>query len=380
MSPARRRCGAHIAMAALCVAAAACGAADAGEPQPTPAGTVGIGVLPEPLGPGPTAPVARAAPSDSTTTTGARRTTTTTTTTTPDVPPRTVGALAGGNRVIMLGDSILASTSRRYGDTMCDALVPLGWRVEIDAEVSRTISFGNQVLRDRMEAGWDAGLVLLGNNHDGDEHRYFAELARIVTAFGDRPVVLLTVTEFEPGQAEVNEVIRGVADAFPNVVLVDWAAISTLPGVVGGDGLHLTDRGRQVLADAVAPHFGPAPAVEGQPGECLPTRYRDDSAGSVDGPRGNGSRPPSTPRPPSTTRPVTATTRPPTSTTRPPTTQPVGTQPGVTQPPATQPSGTQPPATQPSPTQPSPTQPSPTQPPATQPSVSQPPATQPVGP
>ena len=37
----------------------------------------------------------------------------------------------------MIGDSILASTSRRYTGEMCLGLVPLDWAVEVDAEKSR---------------------------------------------------------------------------------------------------------------------------------------------------------------------------------------------------------------------------------------------------
>ena len=37
-----------------------------------------------------------------------------------------IGDLVDGNRVLMIGDSILASTSSRYGNHMCDAVVPLG--------------------------------------------------------------------------------------------------------------------------------------------------------------------------------------------------------------------------------------------------------------
>ena len=80
-----------------------------------------------------------------------------------------MGAKVKGNRVIIIGDSVMASTSRRYGNTMCGALVPLGWQVELDAETSRFIQFGNKVLDKRLSAGWDASVILLGNNYGGDQ-------------------------------------------------------------------------------------------------------------------------------------------------------------------------------------------------------------------
>ena len=57
-----------------------------------------------------------------------------------------VGEIVAGNRILIIGDSIMASTSSRYGGQMCDALVPLGWEVAVEAEPSRFIDFGNRVL------------------------------------------------------------------------------------------------------------------------------------------------------------------------------------------------------------------------------------------
>lgn len=222
----------------------------------------------------------------------------------------TIGAQAAGNRVLMLGDSILASTSKRYGNEMCDALVPLGWQVEIDAEVGRPLAFGQQVMAARWDEGWDAGLILLGNNYNGDKDDFFARYTALLDAFEGKPVVVLTVTEFEDQQTQVNEIIEALAAARDNVTLVDWRTISTYEGVRGKDGLHLTDLGRKVLADTVAPIFDVAPA---QPGKCLDSKYTDDSEGYPEGATpgvGNGSGSGS-----GNGSGGTATTKPPTSTT-----------------------------------------------------------------
>ena len=56
-----------------------------------------------------------------------------------------------GNRVLVIGDSIMASTATRYTGYMCDELVPLGWAVEVEAEPSRFIDFGNVVLDKRLD-------------------------------------------------------------------------------------------------------------------------------------------------------------------------------------------------------------------------------------
>ena len=52
----------------------------------------------------------------------------------------------------MIGDSIMASTATRYTGYMCDELVPLGWSVDVEAEPSRFIDFGNRVLDRRLES------------------------------------------------------------------------------------------------------------------------------------------------------------------------------------------------------------------------------------
>lgn len=196
-------------------------------------------------------------------------------------PEQLIGAKVTDNRVIMIGDSVLAGTSKRYGGEMCAALVPLGWQVEVDAETARFIDFGNVVLNERLPAGWDAAVILLGNNYGGDPEVYRLYLNRLVEKLAPRPTVLLTVSEFEAEQVEVNTVIFEVAAQHPNVVVVDWAATTAANrSFLRDDGLHLTDAGRLGLAQQVAAVMGPAPTT---PGKCLGTNFYDDSAGSVDG-------------------------------------------------------------------------------------------------
>jgi hypothetical protein len=277
-----------------------------------------------------------------------------------------VGELAAGNRMLMIGDSVLASTSRRYGNTMCQALVPLGWQLELDAESGRFIDFGRRVLRDRFASGWDVVVVMLGNNYGGDEVVFRRELDSILDSVGDLPVLLLTVTEFRPDRAEVNRIVWEESLERDNVQVLDWAGGSAMhPDWLGGDGLHLSESGRVAIALSMADAVGQAPE---QLGDCLRTSYTDDTRGPV---TGTTVRPTGTARPSGTTRPPTPTTvRSVTPTTAgatsPPATQSPKTDPPATQPPATQPPPpppppppTQPPATQPAPIPPAPTQPAP---------------------
>jgi hypothetical protein len=274
MTPRRDRLSAAsalVALAALCLSA--CGAtAEGGNTTAVPTvATVDVGELPAALPP----PDTTVADTVVETTEETEPTTTTT------------EFIAPGNRILMLGDSILASTSKRYSNTMCAALVPLGWQVEIEAEVSRGIDFGVDVMNARGAAGWDAGLVFLGTNYGNDANQYLKFLNRIVTDFGDVPVVLVTVSEFRSEMREVNRVIEDLTEVYDNLSIVDWHAITeATPSLLNEDGIHPTTKGREVLAAAVADHLGPAPAT---PGNCLDSRFTDDSAGTIDGRPRSGS-------------------------------------------------------------------------------------------
>ncbi len=196
-------------------------------------------------------------------------------------PDEQVGARAKGNRVILIGDSVMASTSRRYSNDMCNALVPLGWQVELDAETGRFVEFGKKVLDKRLSAGWDVAVILLGNNYAENQEKYRTQLEQLVERLSPDPVVLLTVTEFKPSRAEVNQVVRDMAVQHDNVTVVDWAAVTAADGALtGADGLHLTTVGREALAQNVALALGEAPQ---QPGDCLKTSFTDDSSGPVTG-------------------------------------------------------------------------------------------------
>jgi hypothetical protein len=193
-----------------------------------------------------------------------------------------IGRQVTANRVIVIGDSILASISNRYGDQLCTDLVPRRWAVEVDAEVSRRIEFGRQVLQSRGDANWDAAVVMLGNNYDGDAAAYADELEQLLDELGPIPIVLLTVTRYRPQQDEVNDAIRRIAARHPKVRVVDWAARTAEKDgrkLLAGDRLHLSDAGQVALAGMIAEQFGLAP--QGSRRACLRSAFTDDSQGSV---------------------------------------------------------------------------------------------------
>ena len=281
--------GALCAILVTACAAQAAGPGDAGSVDVSDTIAL-VGVLPEPL---PTASGVTVESTDA-------RTSPTPTSTPTSVPASTTtGLRADGNRVLLIGDSVLASTAKRYSNDMCTALVPLGWQVEVEAEVSRGIVFGNEVLAKRISAGWDVGVIFLGSNDSGNSPEYLKNLNKIITTFAPSPVVLITVSEFKPAMTGINDTIRAIAKVYPDrVSIIDWTTISKAPGVVNEDGIHLTTDGRKVLAAAVAQHLGTAPT---SPGDCLPSTFHDDSAGSVTGGANTGT----TVKPGKTTTPTT---------------------------------------------------------------------------
>jgi lysophospholipase L1-like esterase len=249
----------------LSVAVAACSGGGDATPTSSTQATVPIGQLPSTL-------VGTTLPEKGDAT---HRTTTT------FAPSSLVGARVDGNRILVLGDSVTASTSKRYSNDMCEALVPLGWQVEVEAESGRRSDFGLRVMKDLMPRGWDAAVILLGNNYGDDADAYQSEMQEMVTLMAPRPVVLLTVSEFARSRVTVNRMILDIASRNTNVLVVDWAAITAANrSLTGGDRLHLTLPGRTALAESVASALGRAP---GSPGACLDSKYTDDSMGPVQG-------------------------------------------------------------------------------------------------
>lgn len=196
----------------------------------------------------------------------------------------TIASEVEGNRLLMIGDSIFAGLSTRHGGEACGQLTELGWQVAVEAEAGRFADFGERVVATRRWDGWDAVAVFLGSNYDGNQSRYERSMRRILDGLEDLPVVLVTTTPFRMMQDEVNEVVRGLAEERPDVRVLEWAALSTMGGMLSGDGLHPSADGQRVLVAALAQILG---TVDGD-GGCLASYFVDDSA-NPEGPRSGSS-------------------------------------------------------------------------------------------
>jgi hypothetical protein len=236
--------------------------------------TVAIGVLPDALS-------GSVAPPEPPTT----RPAATTTTIDPSAPTATtepvepIGQQVSGNRVLMIGDSLLASTAPQFGGPMCEVLGKQGWSVAIEAEQSQFVPFGDVVLDERLEKSdapeWDAAAIFLGNNFDGDVVKYTLRMIDYLKRLAPRPTMLFTMTEVDDDHVELNRRIRDLAASNELVVVIDWATVSAAdPDLLTSDGVHLAEAGKQRLAELTAAALGRAPDADEV--KCLKTIFAGD--------------------------------------------------------------------------------------------------------
>jgi len=262
----------------LAVVSSACGGGETSVP-PRIGGvpeTVALGRLPEPLSDGSDIPAPPTTPP-------------------PAVPDTTAppseavaGAIADsvvGYRVLLIGDTLLASTAPRNDGIMCQVLNDFGWTIEIAAEKGRFIEFGSTVLDQRLEPSdgepWDVAAIMFGNHFDGDLDAFSRRLDTLLERLSPRPTIVYTLSELDDESAAINQIIRQLPRSAPNVVVVDWAAATEADpdGTLDGAGPQLTSDGSGLLVLYTAAALGKTPGGErGESGECLPSVFVDDSA------------------------------------------------------------------------------------------------------
>lgn len=246
--------------------------------------TVALGVLPDPLTDQPTLPPPPPPP------------------TTP--PPATTGApvepivgLVGeavdGDRVLLVGDSMLASAAPPADIRVCDALTLFGWDVEMDTTLDGSdLSFVDEILDERFapdgedddggeDLDWDVVGLFVGNQLAADElsvNELSDVLDDAIERVSPRPILLYTLTETDATRRRLNEAVRERAEEHENVVLIDWAELGgPADEVVRADGIGLGDDGLKRFALYTAQQMGQAP--EDQDGDCLAPAFGPDDDG-----------------------------------------------------------------------------------------------------
>jgi len=168
--------------------------------------------------------------------------------------------------VAVVGDSLTLSAH----DEIADELGRLGLDVlVVDGVESRRMTAGSTSLPSGLDAietiraeyvdEPDLWVIALGTNDVGaqvDDDRFRDDLAAVLAAVGpDAPVVWvdLWIRDHRDDVVAANGLIRDViADRSPPSGVVGWFAHGADDGTITGDGVHLTDRGRQAFATAIA--------------------------------------------------------------------------------------------------------------------------------
>ena len=192
----------------------------------------------------------------------------------PKLQGAVLGSVAQGNHLLMIGDSIMASIAKRYGNEACGLMVPQGWNVALEAEAGQFAEFAGKVLDRRWSEGWDAVVIGLGSNYDGNKERYRTEMEKTIARVSPLPILLINTTEFRKSQADVNTIIEELVAEHKNISLLDWRTISATRSLRSNDGIHPSPDGRIVLATAIARAVGVAPTA---PGDCMKVYFQDDS-------------------------------------------------------------------------------------------------------
>jgi lysophospholipase L1-like esterase len=135
-------------------------------------------------------------------------------------------------------------------------LANAGYHAQVDAEISRFIKAGEQILdfhaRRRRDTLEPIVMVALGTN---DAHAGFtpnAEAALIdelMSAVGPHRLVIWTTTQFLPSfrSDQFNTVLRSRAAHHPNLLIADWDA-QDHTSLLTRDGIHYTSEGYRVRA------------------------------------------------------------------------------------------------------------------------------------
>ncbi len=182
----------------------------------------------------------------------------TTTSTEPPTTSTTIPAIdrplpPGDNSVYILGDSVILGTQYVIDATLA------GWRVTLDAKVSRRMDQGLDIVRSKGGVLGRVVVVHLCTNWFGGDYGAAAD-ELIAMLHGVDRIVWATCVPWVGEINAANDAINALPGRYPNLAVVDWAAIAGTPGYTGGDGLHLQGIGQSALADLVAHAIGPAPA------------------------------------------------------------------------------------------------------------------------
>jgi peptidoglycan/LPS O-acetylase OafA/YrhL len=161
---------------------------------------------------------------------------------TPSPMPEAI-VIPDGTEITAVGDSVMLASA--------PALLEVFPGIAVDAEVSRSIWVGPEILQGLADAGAlrDNVIVALGTNGPVDEDM-LEQMAQIVGK--KRTLILVNAhapRDWIPG---VNADLQQFADSHRGVWVADWdGAITPQQDLLAGDGIHPGDAGGRVFAASI---------------------------------------------------------------------------------------------------------------------------------
>lgn len=182
----------------------------------------------------------------------------------PDVGVASGGARSSPSTVAVIGDSLTVSAEQEIlAELTADGLDVLA----VDGLESRRMTHGGSALPPGTSAiediqqlmTPDLWVIALGTNDVasvGSADGFRAEMRELLELLpDDAPVVWvdLWIRDRETAISEANRLIRAeLRTRRGGAAVVDWFSHGTEDGVITGDGVHLTDAGRQLFASSIA--------------------------------------------------------------------------------------------------------------------------------
>ena len=153
-----------------------------------------------------------------------------------------MAAPATGADISAVGDSVMLASLPELSASFPG--------IDIDADVSRGLGAGLDVLQHQADAGRLRSVLVVGLGTNGPVQA--AELDSLRTVAGQRHIVLVNAhgdREWIPG---VNKTLTDFAERHRGIVIADWdTEISPQPDSLAGDGIHPHESGGKVYAETV---------------------------------------------------------------------------------------------------------------------------------
>ncbi|HQZ99044.1 MAG TPA: acyltransferase family protein [Thermoflexales bacterium] len=147
-------------------------------------------------------------------------------------------------RIFAIGDSVMVAAAKSLWQVF-------GEDIDIDARTARPLKDGIKMLQDRRDKNLLGPVVVVHLGSNGPMNA--AQMTELLTILKDVPrVVVLNLREPRTWEQTNNAIIKDVSSRYPNVVFVDWGALSiSQPNLLEGDGIHLKAAGVKVYVQAI---------------------------------------------------------------------------------------------------------------------------------